>query len=182
MESAVSDLYTVAGDEHLVRHPRMPSSRLSVDAHICTPRFEVNVRTLRLNDPLDAYFRPLDGYLDMSLDEYSHGRYGAFRGETGHTGFAPLGSSVFVPAGQTFHVRGAPMRRRAVCCMFADECTVCGGRGSERAVIVSRDPRRSASLASSAVGSAISCRSTISRPRCARSMRIRRPSAFFPRR
>ncbi|WP_181159483.1 helix-turn-helix domain-containing protein [Burkholderia multivorans] len=118
MESAVSDLYTVAGDDHLVRRPRMPSSRLSVDAHICTPSFEVNVRTLRLDDPLDAYFRPSAGYLDMSLDERSQGRYGAFRGDTGHTDFAPLGASVFVPAGQTFHVRCAPMRRRVICCMF----------------------------------------------------------------
>ncbi|AIP34484.1 helix-turn-helix domain protein [Paraburkholderia xenovorans LB400] len=54
----------------------------------------------------------------MSLDERSQGRYGAFRGDAGDTDFAPLGASVFVPAGQTFHVRCAPMRRRVICCMF----------------------------------------------------------------
>jgi AraC family transcriptional regulator len=118
MDQNVSDLYTAVAGGHMVRRARMPASRLSVDAHLCTPRLEVNVRTLTLDEPLDAHFRPSLGYLDMSLRERSQVRYGAFRGETGETGFAPLGSSVFVPAGHTFHVRCAPMQRRVVCCMF----------------------------------------------------------------
>lgn len=120
MDQNVSDLYSVTGGG-IVRRTRMPPSRLSVDAHLCTSRVEVNVRTLTLDEPLDALFRPSLGYLDLSLRECSCERQGAFRvegGWGGETGFAPLGASVFVPAGHTFHVRCAPMKRRMVCCMF----------------------------------------------------------------
>jgi len=113
-----SDLYTVAGGE-FIRRQRMPAPRLSVDAHICTPSLEVNVRTLTLDEPLDAVFRPSMSYMDLCLSGRSGADCGAFRGgEEAQTAFATLGDSVLVPAGQTFHVRCGPMDRRVVCCMF----------------------------------------------------------------
>ncbi|MGF6601169.1 AraC family transcriptional regulator [Paraburkholderia sp. GAS448] len=117
----VSDLYTVAGSGRLVRRERMAPPHLSVDAHLTTPSLEVNVRTFTLDDSLDAVFRPSMGYLDLSLDPREHGAYGAFRGDAGQTAFGPLGESVLVPGGQTFHVRCGAMRRRVVCCMFEAE-------------------------------------------------------------
>ncbi len=144
MDQNVSDLYSVTGGR-MVRRARMSASRLSVDAHLCTPRVEVNVRTLTLDEPLDALFRPSLGYLDLSLWERSRERNGAFRdggdggdgsGKSSETGFAQLGASVFVPAGHTFHVRCAPMQRRVVCCMvepgWLDELGELGARQWER--------------------------------------------------
>ncbi|CAG9166048.1 helix-turn-helix transcriptional regulator [Cupriavidus pinatubonensis] len=120
MDQNVSDLYTVT-DGGLVRRSRMPAPHLTIDAHICTPALEVSVRTLTLEDPLDAMFRPSMCYLDQCLDERSALDRGTFVGNGGYMDFAPLGDSLLVPAGQTFHVRCGPIRRRVVCCMFEAE-------------------------------------------------------------
>lgn len=118
MNPNISDLYTVAGSGKLVRRERMTPPHLSVDAHLTTPSLEVNVRTFTLNESLDAVFRPSMGYLDLLLDQRERSGCGAFRGATGQTAFGPLGDSVLVPAGQTFHVRCGAAQRRVVCCMF----------------------------------------------------------------
>jgi AraC family transcriptional regulator len=119
MNQNVSDLYTTAGGGQFVRRQRMAPPYLSVDAHICTPSLKVNVRTLTLDDPLDAVFRPSMAYLDLSLNRRSREGSGSFRrDDPARTAFGPLGESVLVPAGQTFYVRCGPMQRRVVCCMF----------------------------------------------------------------
>lgn len=118
VDSNVSDLYSVAGGGELVRRPRMPAPRLSIDAHLCTPWLEVNVRSFTLDEPLDVVFRPSMCYLDLCLTQRSAEDRGAFVDAAGEPPCAPLGDSVLVPAGQTFHVRCAPMDRRVVCCMF----------------------------------------------------------------
>jgi len=118
MHSNISDLYTVAGAGELVRRQRMPAPHLSIDAHLCAPWLEVNVRTLTLDEPLDAVFKPSLSYLDQCLGERSREDQGAFIEQPAQMRFAPLGNSVLVPAGQTLHVRCGPMERRVVSCMF----------------------------------------------------------------
>lgn len=113
-----SDLYTVADGGKLVRRERMPALHLTIDAHLCTPSLEVNVRTLTLDKPLEAVFRPSMCYLDLCLSERSPADRGAFFSDQAPLVFAQLGDSVLVPAGQAFHVRCGPMARRVVTCMF----------------------------------------------------------------
>lgn len=118
MADSVSDLYTVAPGGALVRRQRMPAPHLAIDAHLCMPWVEVNVRTLTLDQPLDAVFQPSMCYLDQCLGERARVDTAAYVGEGLSMPFAPIGDSVLVPAGHTFHVRCGAMDRRVLCCMI----------------------------------------------------------------
>lgn len=119
MPDHISDLY-VPIEGALVRRERIPAPHLSIDAHLTLPWLEVNVRSFSLDEPLDAVFKPSLDYLDLSLRRRSRDDQGAFLGERPMP-LAPLGDSVFVPAGQALRVHSRPTSRRVVCCMFDAE-------------------------------------------------------------